>query len=224
MSSYLYLDIETLPADLSRDEIRALAADSVPGNYKDPAKIDAWIAENAADRHHRTALDPMAGRVLMLAFAVDDGPVVDVYHDDPNDPTPALDALHGALVSMRGTVFVGHNIAGFDLPYLRYAALRCRHPVARMLPAARYSHGVEDTMALWAGTIPRPDHTSLARIAAFLGLEGKASGMDGSQVYPAWLAGRHDEIRAYGRQDVELVRDVHSLLIGDFNPTTPEVF
>lgn len=210
----LFLDIETLPAEMTRDEIRALATDKVPANYKDPAKIDAWIAENAAKAHAGTALDSMMGRVLMVAWAVDDGPVSSVYLDDPNDCRPVLDALAGAVSGTAHTTWIGHNIAGFDLPYLRHAAFRARHPLAREIPDTRYSNRVRDTMAMWAGTDPRPSYVGLSAIARFLGLGEKAGGMDGSQVYPAWLAGRHDEIRAYGEQDVALVRDVYRVLVG----------
>jgi len=212
--SHLYLDIETLPANLSPAEIRGLAADSVPANYKDPAKIEAWIEEHGAEAHHRTALDSMRGRILMLAWAVDDAPVESVYLDDPDDPRPVLDALAGALRGLRSVVWVGHNIAAFDLPYLRRAALRLRHPVARAIPSARFSPVVADTMAMWAGTDPRPAYVSLEAIATFLGLGAKAGGMDGSQVYGAWKDGRHEDIRRYGERDVALVRDVHRTIVG----------
>lgn len=220
----LYLDIETLPAEMDAQQIADLAARDVPKNLRDPAKIDEWIATNADDRHRRTALDPMRGRMLMLAFAVGDGPVESCYLDNPNDPTPILDALAGAVARIDGApVFVGHNIAGFDIPYLRYAALRLRHPVARVFPATRYSSMVADTMSMWCGTNTRADYVKLADIAAFLGLGGKVGGIDGSQVYDAWLAGRHDEVRAYGCGDVALVRDVYRVLVFDFtNPTTKE--
>lgn len=210
----LFLDIETLPASMTDAEIRALAVDSVPSNYKDPAKIEAWIAENAAKAHASTALDSMKGRVLMVAWAIGDEPVRSVYLDDPNDCRPVLDALAGVVAGPEPTVWIGHNVAGFDLPYLRRAALRLRHPVAREIPATRYSDRMRDTMLMWNGTDPRPSYVGLSTIARFLGLGEKSGGMDGSQVYPAWLAGRHDEIRAYGEQDVALVRDVYRVIVG----------
>lgn len=212
--SFLYLDIETLPADLSPAHIRALAAGSVPANYKDPVKIEAWIEENADKAHRRTALDSMQGRILMVAWAIGDDPVRSVYLDNPNDPRPALDALHGALTGS-GLVWTGHNIAGFDLPFLRHAAIRLRHPLAQRIPFARFSPAVADTMTLWAGTDARPEYVRLGDLAAFLGVGSKGEGLDGSKVYDAWLAGEHDRIRAYGMQDVDLVRDVHRAIVGD---------
>jgi hypothetical protein len=211
--SYLYVDIETLPANLTPAEIRALAADSVPANYKDPVKIDAWITENADKAHRRTALDSMSGRILMVAWALDDAPVRSVYLDNPGDPKPALDALYADLDSA-GLVWTGHNVAGFDLPFIRHAAIRLRHPIAQRIPFARFSPAVADTMTMWAGTDARPDFVRLGALAAFLGIAGKAGGLDGSKVYDAWLAGEHARIREYGEHDVEIVRDVHRAMIG----------
>ncbi len=214
----LFVDIETLPASMTDAERRALAADSVPANYKDPAKIEAWIAENAAKAHANTALDSMRGRVLMVAWAIGDGPVRSVYLDDPDDCRPVLDALASVVAGPEPVLWIGHNIAGFDLPYLRRAALRLRHPVAREIPFNRYSDRMRDTMLMWGGTDPRPSYVGLDAIARFLGVGTKAGGMDGSQVYPAWLAGRHDEIRAYGEGDVSLVRDVYRVIVGNYAP------
>lgn len=210
----LYIDIETLPANLTPEEIATLAREEVPGSYKKPEAIEAWIAENGANVHARAALKSMQGRILMLAWAVEDEPVQSVYLDDPNDPRPVFDALLSAVAPLRSPVWIGHNIAGFDLPYLRHIAFQRRHPVARAIPHARYSPSMVDTMQLWSGTSPRPDYVGLARIAAFLGIPAKVGDIDGSKVFEAWKAGRHAEIRAYGEGDVETVRAVHRVMVG----------
>ena len=46
------------------------------------------------------------------------------------------------------------------------------------------------------------------RICKILGIPGK-EGMDGSQVWPAFQEGRHDEIAAYCRDDVARTRAMH---------------
>lgn len=211
----LYLDIETLPADLTPEQIADLAREEVPGNYKKPEAIEAWVAENAGGVHARTALKSMEGRILMLAWAVDDKPVQSVYLDNPKDPRPVLDALLSAVAPLRSPTWIGHNIAGFDLPYLRHVAFRARHPVATAIPHARYSPAVVDTMQLWSGTNPRPDYVGLARLASFLGVPAKVGDIDGSKVFDAWKAGRHAEIRTYGEGDVETVRAVHQVMVGE---------
>lgn len=207
-----FFDLETLPAHMSESDKRSLAMDSVPGNYKDELKIQAWILEKGEEAYRKTSLDSMAGRILMMAWAVDNEPVESVYLDDPNDVRPILDALYQVVGGAQHVEWIGHNITGFDLPYLRHAAFKLRHPVAQLIPAVRYSPQVCDTMLMWAGTDAQR-HVSLAKIAAFLGL-GEKAGLDGSRVYQAWLDGWHVEIRAYGEQDVALVRDIYQVMSG----------
>ena len=45
--------------------------------------------------------------------------------------------------------------------------------------------------------------------AAAFGLPGKTDGWTGASVYPAYLAGQHDEIREYCAGDVFATRDLY---------------
>lgn len=247
----IFLDIETLPAIDMPDAARAGLArlpkrpepGLVPSNWKDAAKIAAKQAENEA-RHtadlaawiaecdaledeawRRTALDPLALRVLCVAFAVDDGParclVADDYDQIDADDSEAwlMQALdrelgdatrHGDLPTI-----IGHNVAGFDLPalLLRAAKYRCTN-LLRILPRERYSKRIEDTMQLAAGPNPRPSWMRLDALCRYFGVEGKPDGIDGSKVYDHWLAGNIDAIADYCRHDVETTRDLWRWLSG----------
>jgi len=206
---HVYLDIETLPADWSPEQIAAAASTSVPGNYTKPDSIAKWIEEHAGELHRRTALDSLQARILCIGVAIEDGPVETVYNEHGTDA--GLHAMFDALLPLLAgdVVYVGHNIAGFDLPMLLRAAWRLEHPLARLLPRTPRSRVVVDTQELWRATEPTGSRARLADIAAFLGLEGKGEGLSGDKVYDAWLAGEHDRIRAYCAQDVELVRTIH---------------
>jgi hypothetical protein len=56
------------------------------------------------------------------------------------------------------------------------------------------------------------DRVSLGKIAAYLGIDVKSNGLDGSKIYDAWLDGRQDEIAEYCKQDVDAVRSVFKIL------------
>lgn len=98
MERYLYLDLETLPAQRIDvlDEIRAgkqveldaaIAAIRPPGNYKKQETIDQWWAEEAPKQaqamrdafhadvdatYRKTSLDGSFGQVCVIGYAIDD--------------------------------------------------------------------------------------------------------------------------------------------------------
>lgn len=206
------IDIETLPADMPEADRLALVRDEVPANYKDPEKIRAWCEANADAAYRKTAFDAMRGRLLCIGYAVDDAPVRVAYDPTGTDTATLFDELHKALVDVRYPIWVGHNIAGFDLRWLKWHAWRIEHPIAGLIPFEKWGgKRVADTMSLWQGPDPK-GWTKLGDIAAFLGIGGKGEGLDGSKVYDAWLAGEHDRIAAYCAQDVELTRRVYRVI------------
>lgn len=106
--TYLYLDIETIPAQRPDvlDEIRngkqaeldaALAAVAPPGNYKKQETIDEWMANEAPkaraklqagfdaevdEAYRRTGLDGAYGQVCVIGYALDDGEAAYLKADD----------------------------------------------------------------------------------------------------------------------------------------------
>jgi len=72
-----------------------------------------------------------------------------------------------------------------------------------------WGKGIFDTMTAWAGT---RDTISLDNLCKALGIPGK-DGFDGSMVADAWLAGEHDTIAEYCRDDVERVRQIHNRFV-----------
>ena len=207
----LYLDIETLPAAWTSEQIDGHAARSVPANYSKADTIAKWIAENRDEAHTRTALDWRHCRVLAIGYALDDDPAECLYSETGSDEglLEMFDKLSAAVNARvqhhAGLVVVGHNAIGFDLPILTRHAWRLGDPIARMYRTA----SVHDTAEIWKAGDRRASSSRLSDIAAFLGLGPKGEGLDGSQVYPAWQAGEHERIRRYCAQDVELTRAVY---------------
>jgi predicted PolB exonuclease-like 3'-5' exonuclease len=208
----IYLDIETLPAAWTDEQMDAHAAASVPGNYTKPDSIAKWIAENRQDAWLRTALDWRHARICAI------GVIVEIGHDvqertvamlDEHGERKMLGELDAILEQYAPDTIVGHNVIGFDLPRLHIAAARTLPSLARRLADYRgHRHAVVDTMRLAMGM----ERCRLGDLALALGLEGKSG--DGSQVWDLWLAGCRDEIAAYCLQDVEVTRAVYRALVG----------
>ena len=212
----VYLDLETAPADpanwLPAEPIEA------PANYRDPDKIAAYIAEATSKAHGRTGLDVHAGRLLCAAVAVDDDEPECVYDESLTSCLPMLTLIADAITeaSKRGNgrfLVCGHNIAGFDVPWLWRLAVKHRHRLANLLPYRKWGDGLADTMQMWSITDPK-QMVKLDTIARFLGYDGKEPGMDGAEVWPAYLRGEHDRIQRYCKGDVRLVRSVYLRMVG----------
>ena len=206
---HVYIDIETLPADWTEERIQAHAVAHVPGNYTKPESKAKWVEENASDLHRRTSLDGLHARVLCIGLAIGDDDPVEVLYSPDAYVHDLADALYERLESIPHPVYVGHNVANFDLPMLRRLAWRAGHKrLARLFPSRPRSPQVIDTQELWAGSDSNRPRVKLADLARFFDAGDKAEGLDGSQVYDAWLRGEHERIAAYCRQDVELVRNL----------------
>ena len=112
--SKIPLDIETIPGQAAA-VLEALRADAeaekaecrAPGNYKDPEKIAANIAEQHAaidaavmDKWRKTSFDGAFGQIAVVSFAIDGGEPVKVYRDDwqaPGAEAGLLEELRDAM-------------------------------------------------------------------------------------------------------------------------------
>ena len=245
MTARIFLDIETIPAEPDDPAWLAYAAaleadlrtTEPPKSMSKPETIAKWREEHEAsipatiEAHRlRTGLDPALGRIAVLCYARADRPVQALRCDDPSDEGEALDRLGELLAVHRGYQIVGHNVKGFDAPFLavRSYAHDLGH-VARMVwrPGAKpWEQPVVDTMDLWpvVGYAGRPSeavptvrgHTgrSLPTLCRLLGIPTDANPIDGSEVAAAWHDGRRAEVVRHCVEDVEQVREVYRRITG----------
>lgn len=166
-------------------------------------------AEESEDQYiKRLSLSAITARVLCLGFALE--PPADAPADVLSGAEAAILKDFWALVE-RADVLVGHNVLDFDLKFLVQRSTIHRIKPSREIPFARFRNApVFDTMHEW--TRWGREGVSLEALALVLGQASPKDGMDGSKVYPAFLAGRLDEIYAYCRGDVETVRRVYRRL------------
>ncbi|HSK63786.1 MAG TPA: ribonuclease H-like domain-containing protein, partial [Pyrinomonadaceae bacterium] len=111
---------------------------------------------------------------------------------------------------------VGHNIIGFDLPFIFQRCLVHSIQVRPFVNLGEYNvRGVFDTMHRWWLGAKR--HVSLDDVAWALGIESsKTSEVEGSKVFDLYQAGKLDLIREYNLNDVRVTRKVYERMVASF--------
>jgi Predicted 3'-5' exonuclease related to the exonuclease domain of PolB len=108
---------------------------------------------------------------------------------------------------------VGHNIIGFDLPFIFQRCLAHSLQARPFVNLSEYNvRGVFDTMPRWWLGAKR--FVSLDDIAWALGIESsKTQDVEGSKVFDLYQAGKLDLIREYNLNDVRVTRKVYERMV-----------
>jgi len=111
---------------------------------------------------------------------------------------------------------VGHNIIGFDLPFIFQRCLVHCISATPLVDLGEYRvQGVFDTMLAWWLGARRS--VSLDDLAWALGIESsKTATAEGSKVFELYQAGRLAEIREYNLNNVRVTRKVYERMVGCF--------
>jgi hypothetical protein len=217
--NYLYLDIETIPAQLP--EAHAAIAENVkpPAQMKKAETIAAWEANDKAqavkDAIAKSSLDGTFGHIHTIGFAINDAKPDCRYLADRYSPEFEKSVLNEFFIAAneasRNNPFpvcvVGHNHIGFDFRFIWQRAIILGVRVPGWFPRDPKPWGNEafDTMLAFAG---QRGMISLDRLCRALGIPGKDD-IDGSMVASLWEAQRSDNIARYCMDDVERTRAVH---------------
>ena len=112
---------------------------------------------------------------------------------------------------------VGHNIVGFDLPFIFQRCLVHCISARPFVNLSDYNvRGVFDTMRQW-WLGDRRSRVSLDDIAWALGIESsKTADVEGSKVFDLYQAGRLDDIREYNLNDVRVTRKIYERMVACF--------
>ena len=202
----LVLDIETIP--IVTDEIRAEVAASIqpPGNISKAETLAAWEATRKPELIEAAlasgGLDATRGKVLMFSYAIDDEQPVCLY--DPEERTLLEQALK---IMASGSLYIGHNLANYDLPFIRQRCWANGLSVPRRpFKLKPWDDAIFDTLLAWSSE--RDRRISLDKLCRVFGITSpKANGMTGADVWPAYQAGRIDDIAAYALADVTATRE-----------------
>ena len=208
MSPILVFDIETVPDVAGLRKLR-----NVPADLSDAdVAVMAFQLRRQAAGHDFLPLHLQ--RVIVISCALREGDLFRVWSIGGNGESEAeiiqrffdgIEKYTPQLVSWNGS--------GFDLPVLHYRGLVSGVRAPRYWDTGdedrdfRYNNyisryhmrhcDVMDLLSLYQGRAVAP----LDEIARLLGLPGKL-GMDGSQVWDAYQAGRIGDIRNYCETDV----------------------
>ena len=171
--SIIHIDVESVPPDLTSDEIDALVRSKIPGNLSRPETIAKWIEQNRDRIYRRLSLDVMRARVLCIGFAIGDEPPRCIWESTERETLERLwRNLDGSDRS--STCICSHNGAGFDWPLLRNRAAHYGlwGLSARFMQRSRYSPiGLVDTCLAWSAPESRPvKGSSLESLASFLNI------------------------------------------------------
>ncbi len=111
---------------------------------------------------------------------------------------------------------VGHNIIGFDLPFIFQRCLVHCISAKPLVDLSEYRvRGIFDTMHHWWLGAKR--NVSLDDVAWALGIESsKTAEVEGSKVYDLYHAGKLAAIREYNLNDVRVTRKVYERMVGCF--------
>ena len=221
----IFLDIETIPDPCESLFGLGLLADDLSDEQSAVLK---------------QSLHPLRGRLacITLAAGADLPYTIEAWDGDTEPPrtVEAWDAIEvRMLTEMRvylgeagvtskdlGLV-VGHNVSGFDLPWLMVRCMRYRHPLRRWVPwpiigGKPWEGGVErirDTQ-IWSRGPNRAGHPMrCTELCAYLGLVGEDEDQgDGSDVLRFWLSDQRHLITEHCEADVRRVQALYQQITG----------
>jgi len=231
------LDIETIPCqdpemiralaqEAEADLAAELAAVKAPANYKVAETIAAYCAKAAQDLRDahadkvksnwlKTSFDGGLGQVVVIGFAVEgDEPIAMAVTDlSAAEEVKLLKLFFSRLSHLYNPTntpqFIGHNLIGFDVPFLwkRCMVRNVRPPIWFPRDPKPWGDQVFDTMTQWAGA---RDRIKLAQLCRVLGVKGCKTDMTGADVWPAIEAGEIERVAEYCMEDVGVTRQVHA--------------
>lgn len=217
-------DIETLCTTDPQVIAELAATIKPPGNIKKAESIALWMAENREEATKeliaKTSFDGMYGRIACICYAADDGEVINAEGANEREVirsfyagiSDLLAVLHNRGSAEMQAVFCGHNIAGFDLPFLKHRSIILGiKPPAQLLKAMNakpWDQCIADTLLMWSSDPHK--RGSMDRLCRAFGIEGKGD-FDGSQVAATWPVDP-GKVIAYCVEDVKRTRQLYKRL------------
>ena len=212
----IYLDIESVPCEAALREPYPEASRPAPANYKDPAKIAEWrekdIAAWAAARSKECSLNPRLGRVLAIGFAWDDCDASTAIAKTEAQEKHVLEVFWEEVAKEKGQIVTWNG--AWDLRFIVTRSMfhgitpTIRPEVVRSWFRKYSTHPHFDCRAVLTNWEPYKAGEGLDVWSEFFGLDGKADGMSGADVYPLYLAGNFVAIESYCAQDVAATKAV----------------
>lgn len=218
----IFLDIETLPtAEENRQFVEKKLAKSFFKRGLDFS--EAEFAMRAEIAFGETALSGSLGKLLCIGLAIDnsgkaekpcvcgqDKDTKKLHLDEAKTLAQFWNHLERINFNADEDQIIGHNILGFDLPFLYHRSMICGVRPSKKLIAEKYWESpVYDTMLKWQMGKFR-EFVGLEELALAFGLNCPKNGaVNGENLLDAYLDGKHEEIREYCLKDVLCTRELY---------------
>lgn len=219
------MDIETLPTEDENVIAELRSAISAPASYKKPESIAEWMKENGeaalSEKVAKTSFDGLYGRIACIAWSFwEECFSVDSRHGETIMLFNFMDQLENGLSHhlkrnpelKSDAVFVGHNIAAFDLPFIKHRCILLGvkpHPaLSKAFSAKAWDSCINDTMLMWSSD--REKRVGLDKLCRSMGIPGKGD-FDGSMVAETWKVDP-EKVIEYCKDDVRRVIALHDRL------------
>lgn len=206
----LTFDIETLPSTDKQVIERIASTIHPPGNIKKKESIDSWMAENyeqaLKEKIHETGLNGAYGSVACIAastemtfdtrYIMEESKVIKTFYEFVSD--------------CGNEIFSGHNIAGFDLKFLKHRSmiLGIKPPknILKAMNAKPWDDCIKDIMLMWDSD--KNKMASLDMMCWLFGVKHDHDGFDGSMVAETWPVDPQKVID-YCISDVKAAREIY---------------
>ena len=230
------IDIETIPLPAYKERAAHRLMHSLERGRMSEEQRQRYFEDQAAEEeraYNAGSLAATSGRVLSIAVHIGSitGGTIEGLEQSENEHVFGIDsdgqeqseeqALTDFLALMRSfdpdvDEIVGHNIIGFDLPFIFQRCLVNNITVKPFVNLAEFNvRGVYDTMHRW--WLGAKNRVALDDIAWALVMESsKTDEVEGSRVFELYQAGRLAEIREYNLNDVRVTRKVYERMVSIF--------
>lgn len=214
--SRLFIDIETIPTQSTAEVERIAAAERERNAELVKPHSEARVIANIDEAVRKTALDGAVGEVVCVAIECLPSEMrvwKRDYREAGSEAAMLTEVLDYIDSFEKPTRLCGHNVTGFDIPFLRHRAfvLGLQLPPCMYALQKPWDAVLDDTMLQWTGGASGKA-ISLDRLCRALGVPGKGE-LDGAGVWDAIQAGRLDEVAAYCADDVRRARECHQRMI-----------
>ena len=218
----IFIDIETLP---TTEENRPFVERKLQKSFfkRGLNFSEAEFVTHAEVAFQETALQGSLGKLLCVGLAIDNNgkaekPCVcgqdkntgEFHRDEAKTLTQFWNHLDRIGFDPNCDLIIGHNILGFDLPFLYHRSMICGvKPTKKLLAEKYWESPVYDTMTKWQMGKFR-DFVGLEELALAFSLACPKKGeVHGANLLESFLAGKHEEIREYCLKDVLCVRELY---------------
>lgn len=193
------------------DELKRHTKESLADLWEE--KLGVSMAEKqAAEKWKKTALSGDYGKVLVIAADSLIGPREFSGFDEQETLADFFHYVSELSHELNNCFLktVGHNITGFDLPFIykRSVINGVKPPPFLSLTPSKYSDSVFDTMERWAGF---NKFISLDELCDILGIDYDKE-VNGSMVYDLYKAGEIEKIKDYSSEDVRRVKMIYNMM------------